>query len=231
MAVRYRRKRTTAPPGQHLVGGLLNHNSKGELAPKPLAVSKKASRVTHSEHNEQSAFYSHINTNANRAPELRRFRAIPNGGYRGERVEYKRKDGSVGDYNPVGMKLRAEGVKAGTLDNLCTVARRGYHSLWIEFKVDDNDLSDEQAAERLLLIEEGHCVHTVWTWVEAWHIAVWYLELDSSLLLMPSRHAIFDDVRGHDERCGCGYLKVKELSTWPRKGLGMPGASEGRKAA
>jgi hypothetical protein len=210
----YRRRKLTAPAGQHLTGGLFTHDSQGNIKPRVLGVSKSAPENLHSEHLEQSAFYSQIATNAQRAPELTRFRANPNGGWRGEKIAYKRKDGATGFYSPVGRKLQAEGVKAGVLDNLCPIARRGYHSLWLEFKVNKGDLEPEQREERELLIAEGHCVHTVWTWVEAWHIAIWYLSLDPASLLMPSRHAVLDMRRGHDERCGCDYLRVRELPSW-----------------
>jgi len=214
MAIRrYRSRRTTAPPGQYLTGGLLVHDNQGNLSPKPIGVSKRASKNLQNEHQEQSAFFSQIEKNAQRAPELLRFRAIPNGGYRGERVEYKRKDGRIGDYNPVAYKLKAEGVRAGTLDTLCTVARRGYHSLWIEFKVNDNTLSEEQQRERELLLAEGHSVHTVWTWVEAWHVCIWYFDYDPEQLFMPLKNGFFDNGRGHDLKCGCD-LQLRAMPSW-----------------
>lgn|GEM_PF-1186279 len=218
MAPRRGGRRRYAPP-QHLIGGLLTHDAQGNLNPKPIAVSKSAPELNSKEHQEQSAFFSHLFLNHYRAPELARFRAIPNGGWRGERREYRRKDGSVGEYSPVGKQMQAEGVKPGTPDVCCPLARRGFHGLWLEFKVNRNGLEDAQREDCVQLIEDGYAVHVVWTWVEALHVALWYLQLDPAELLLPSRHVVFDMKRGHDERCGeelgvgCA-LRVRALPTW-----------------
>lgn len=194
-------------------GGLW-HGGGGK--PTPCRQSDSTPESIRSEHQEQANFYTWIENNSAVAPELTRFRAIPNGGWRGEKVEYERKDGSRGQYSPTGVRMRREGVKPGTLDNLNPVARRGYHSLWLEFKVGKNDLDDtpenrwDQVRERRALIEEGHCVHTVWNWIEAAHVSIWYFDLGNTPLWMPWRHSPMP-VSGHDERCRCDYLRLSEL--------------------
>jgi hypothetical protein len=118
---------------------------------------------------------------------LRRFRAVPNGGWR---------------HSSVGAALKREGVLPGVHDVYLPVARRGFHSLVIEFKVGDNDLTTEQLVERKFLLREGNCAHTVWTWTEAARLAVWYLELPEPHRLPPKNLDLILP-NGHNERCGC----------------------------
>jgi hypothetical protein len=57
-----------------------------------------------------------------------------------------------------GARMKAEGMRAGTLDMHLSVARGGYHSLWIENKTIKGVVSDEQKEEIAHLTKEGHCV-------------------------------------------------------------------------
>lgn len=179
---------------------------------KPLTVSKRTPETTHAEDKHQEALYDWIRAHKSRAPELARFRHIPNGGLRGERYTATRRDGRSYTYNPVGLALKRQGVLPGTLDNFNPVARRGYCGLWIELKVNDGKLSQDpkaewdQARERAALIAEGHCVHVAWSWAEAARIAVWYFGLEG-IIAAPGRHAALSPKKGHNERCGCA-LKI-----------------------
>ncbi len=82
------------------------------------------------EHDHQSLFFLWLRRNEDRHPILKRFFAIPNGGYR---------------HKTTALKLRAEGVKPGVLDVCLPVARKGHTGLWIEFKAGKNTLTDYQA--------------------------------------------------------------------------------------
>ncbi len=75
------------------------------------------------------------------------FYHIPNGGYR----------------NPIdGAKFKRLGVSAGVPDICVTLARKGYHGLYIEIKrVYGGRLSDSQIAWRDILVQNGYC------WFEA----------------------------------------------------------------
>jgi hypothetical protein len=152
---------------------------------RPLRVSKAAPARHRSEHQEQAAFFdwcrlwppNHI---------LRRFRAVPNGGWR---------------HSQVAAALKREGVLPGVYDTYLPAARRGFHSLALEFKVGKNDLTPEQRAEREFLLSEGNCAHTVWTWTEAARICVWYLELEPLYLPLRKLDVLLEN--GHNARCGC----------------------------
>jgi len=72
--------------------------------------------------------------------------AIPNGG--------KRNIGTA-------MKLRAEGVLAGTPDLFIPEANNGYHGLFIEMKAGKGTLSDNQKVIIPMLIEKGYQVEVV----------------------------------------------------------------------
>ena len=74
--------------------------------------------------------------------------------------------------------MRAEEVLEGVLDVHLPVARRDFHSLVLEFKVNRNNLTEAQKIEREFLLAENNAAHTIWAWWEAARIAVWYLELE-----------------------------------------------------
>lgn len=113
-----------------------------------------------SEHTEQCALFEWAAWNEPRIPELALLYAIPNGGAR---------------HPAVAAKLKAEGVKAGVLDTCLPIARRGYHSAWVEMKFGKNKLSAEQDRWARQLGAEGHYVGVCWSWVEAARVYLWYL--------------------------------------------------------
>ena len=75
--------------------------------------------ITAKEHDEQGSLFQWAGIAVFKYPELNCMFAIPNGGLR----------------NPVvARKLKAEGVKSGVSDIFLSVARGGYHGLYIEMK-------------------------------------------------------------------------------------------------
>jgi len=64
--------------------------------------------------------------------------AIPNGGMRNKAVA---------------GKLKAEGVRAGIVDLVLPVSRKGYHSLWIEMK--QRQEQNDQRAARVYSVARG----------------------------------------------------------------------------
>ena len=182
---------------------------------KPLAVSKSAGQTNYPEDAEQEALFEWIRANSQRCPDLAALRHIPNGGFRGENRTVTRKDGSSYTYNPVGAALKRRGVLRGTFDNLLPIGRRGYHSFWFELKVNRGELERapkeywDQVRERDRLIAHNNSTHVFWNWVEAAWGLIWYLDCAGAVLL-PSRHNPIPQL-GHDERCGCDYLRVKPM--------------------
>lgn len=81
--------------------------------------------------------------------------AIPNGQYRpGQRKE--------------------PGLRAGVPDLHLPVARRGYHSLYIEMKYKDNQLSEDQRQWGLKLMHEGHAIYVMRSVQAAQGLLRWY---------------------------------------------------------
>lgn len=76
-------------------------------------------------------------------------------------------------FNPgklsIGMRIKMakEGAKAGFPDLQLSVARQGYHGLYIEMKVGYNQLSAVQEEMNLALLMEGHQVLVCRSWQEA----------------------------------------------------------------
>lgn len=52
--------------------------------------------------------------------------------------------------------MKAEGARKGTLDMQLTVARGGYHGLWIENKTEDGKLTYDQINHRDHLMSQGY---------------------------------------------------------------------------
>ena len=65
------------------------------------------------------------------------------------------------------MKMQKEGAKAGYPDLQLSVARQGYHGLYVEMKVGHNQLSAMQEEVSLGLLMEGHQVLVCRSWPEA----------------------------------------------------------------
>lgn len=76
-------------------------------------------------------------------------------------------------FNPgklsIGMriKMNKEGARAGFPDLQLSVARQGYHGLYIEMKVGYNQLSEAQEGISLALLMEGHMVLVCRSWTQA----------------------------------------------------------------
>lgn len=78
-------------------------------------------------------------------------------------------------------RLKAEGVRPGVPDVHLPVARRGYHSLYMEFKKPERQhdrtggLSAAQIQFKVLLESEGNVVVVAYGWRHAIDVLVWYL--------------------------------------------------------
>ncbi len=119
-----------------------------------------------SEHSIQKAYFDWARMHR----VARRAYAIPNGGHRNIATA---------------ARLKAEGVRAGVLDVHLPVPVGGLHGLWIEFKSGYNKLTNEQAAEALLLKEAGFLVAVCWDTESAIKTTEGYLSgaYDSPMIL------------------------------------------------
>lgn len=107
---------------------------------KPKRVRKRKPPVR-TEHEIQTAFIARLKLLSH--PELALGFAVPNGGFR----------------NAVtGARLKAEGVRKGVPDFCVPVPRKGFTSLWIEFKRPGGKLSEHQVEYIALLRREDHFV-------------------------------------------------------------------------
>ncbi len=114
------------------------------------------------EHDIQSAFVEIAILNEKHHRELTKLYAIPNGGYRSKSE---------------GMRLKAEGVKAGFPDMALDVARQGYHGLKLEFKRGKGGkVNEDQLRWHDELIAEGYFVAVVRSVEEAMLATSWYLQ-------------------------------------------------------
>ncbi len=73
--------------------------------------------------------------------------------------------------------MKAEGVKAGVPDIFISVARRGYHGMYVEMKVGSNRPTKDQVAWLEALALEGYMVDVSFSWTEAAHKIIRYLGL------------------------------------------------------
>lgn len=93
-------------------------------------------------------------------PELALLFHIPNGGTR----------------DPVeAAHLKAQGVRRGTPDLCLPVARRGYHSLWLEMKTPHGRVSSDQTWWKDKLTEQGAVAVIAYGWEAAVDAIKWYL--------------------------------------------------------
>ncbi len=115
-----------------------------------------------SEDDVQAGFFSWIEIQAPRIPELNLFFAVPNGGFR---------------HLTTAMRLKKTGVKAGIPDTFLPVSRGGKHGLWIEFKSakGKTSISQNQWIERLKI--EGYEVRICFDWKSAALATIEYLGL------------------------------------------------------
>ena len=114
-----------------------------------------------SEHDLQKAFFQWAALQYRKYPDLSKMFAIPNGGAR---------------HIAVAAKLKAEGVKAGIPDVCLPVARGGFISLWIEFKIKPNKCQPAQLERIAQLRADKHNVHVCHELDEAINAVLGYLK-------------------------------------------------------
>lgn len=113
---------------------------------KPTRRAKKPRREN--EHKAQVLLFRLLEAHSGEYPDLSKAFAIPNGGQR---------------HVLVAVKLKAEGVKAGTPDICLPVARGGFHGFWGEMKVGTNDLTENQQDRFNQLSEDGYLCVVQWS--------------------------------------------------------------------
>ena len=95
------------------------------------------------EHQEQAKLFCWASVNTPNIPQLKLLYAIPNGGKRTIQVA---------------IKLKREGVKAGTPDVCLPYPINGYGALYVEMKTDDGPVSPDQKKRIKELQEAGNKV-------------------------------------------------------------------------
>jgi len=113
-----------------------------------------------SEESEQAALISWARFNAVMYPDLNLLFHVPNGGARDKRE---------------GANLKRAGVLAGIPDLILPVARHGYHSLYIEMKVEPNKPTKSQMEVMKQLKKNGNFVIVCYGAGEARKVLNWYL--------------------------------------------------------
>lgn len=114
-----------------------------------------------SEHDEQVALFQWIFMQLNKYPELNNIFAIPNGGHR---------------HKLTAIKLKKEGVRAGVLDIFLAYPKGKYHGLFLEMKVKNNRLQDNQKEWINRLEPAGYKCVVCWSWLDAKQAILEYLE-------------------------------------------------------
>jgi hypothetical protein len=117
-------------------------------------------KIAASEQGEQAALFKRAETHYAEYPELRLLFAIPNGGSR---------------HPAEAANLKKSGVKAGVPDVHLPIARKGYHSLFIEMKKHDGRESREQRDWRDSLNLHGNLAVVCRSQSEAWQVLMDYL--------------------------------------------------------
>lgn len=115
-------------------------------SPNKSVAIKKYVKPTLSEHEVQKGFLDtlrFLRIKHNGLPLTQYIYAVPNGGYRLKRTA---------------KTLKNEGVMQGVPDLHCFIAIAPYHSLYIEMKREDGDLSESQKHLIPILRAEGHKV-------------------------------------------------------------------------
>lgn len=141
------------------------------------------------EHDHQVALFNWAKLAEGRYPDLALLFAIPNGGKRDVRVA---------------MRMKAEGVRAGVPDLMLSVARNGYHGLFVEMKIKPNRISQEQNAWLAALSEQGYATSVCWSWDEAREVIEAYL---GGVFCPPETKETAGATRKHD-RAGAFALQT-----------------------
>jgi len=126
---------------------------------KAFKVYKK--RLIPSEHAQQSTLIQWAQLVEKQYPELRLLYAVPNGGYRSARTA---------------IAMKREGMKSGVPDLVLPVARRHWHSLYLELKAGSGSLSENQKRWMEMLTEQSNLVAVAYSFEEAKGILIDYLE-------------------------------------------------------
>lgn len=127
----------------------------------------KAKAIYPSEDNIQASFFSWLKLHERQYPVLARFYAIPNGGFR---------------HKATAAKMLETGTKRGVLDTCLPISRKGFVSLWIEFKSQTGRLSPEQLEWIEFLESENHLIKICRTWHDAAEVVIDYLGLSLKLV-------------------------------------------------
>ena len=118
-------------------------------------------RLIPTEDEEQIWLFSWAELNMYRFPELRLMYHIPNGGKRSKSEA---------------VRFKAMGVKAGVSDIFLSVARGGYHGLYIELKAQDGRVSVPQRDFLEDIKREGYAGFVAYSGEEAARIIENYLK-------------------------------------------------------
>src|SRR5262245_59096383 len=103
---------------------------------------KRRAKPRELERPHQVALIKWVREVKNIYPVLKLLYAVPNGGDRNLRVA---------------RKLKAEGVLAGVADLCLPAARRGYHGLYLEMKLEEGVATEEQKEFLRSVSGEGYC--------------------------------------------------------------------------
>ncbi len=114
------------------------------------------------EHELQKAIIRRAKLNYAQYPELRAMYAIVNAGKRSFKMT---------------AWYKAEGMRTGMPDLCLPISRGGYSALYIENKVGNGKLTNEQIYRIALLGSLGNCVHVCYSADDAWEKIVEYLEM------------------------------------------------------
>jgi hypothetical protein len=124
-------------------------------------VSNRIQQVAMTEHEEQVALMKVVEMHKGRWPELGMLFAVPNGGNRNIITA---------------RKLKAEGVKPGVPDLFLSVARGGYHGLYIELKRQKkSSISPEQVQWIADLRAQGYRAEICLGAAAAWEVIADYM--------------------------------------------------------
>lgn len=126
-----------------------------------------ATKRTMSEDQHQKKVINWTVLHAGICPQLLKLFHIPNGGKR-NKIE--------------AAKFKAMGVKAGVADLCLPVARRGFHSLYIELKAEDGKPSKKQTEWGESVRAEGNAWIVCHGWRECVNVIIKYMGMDASLL-------------------------------------------------
>lgn len=85
-------------------------------------------------------------------PELALLYSVPNEQHLGW------KSGRKGRYNPILTRLKKEGMQGGVPDLCLSVARQGYHGMYIEMKMPKNLPTQNQRYWLVALVEQNYRV-------------------------------------------------------------------------